>query len=602
VSKSSSAITYVPYQQQGEAERKAALTKVEFPTAGLSDADLQTLGHLSEAVSLMNPIYRDQFEPKTVRITRLVNKLLTVASAEQKTALQNYLTILNMQNSPFSLLPRKNHLVGLDRSAMDALVKKAGGAEVEADYAAATPFFFDALSLPDKAGLYPEDMTEDEWNTLGDAANTVNAMAERQNGKVVMRLNEERYRASLKPIVECLKAAREHCQYPEFRIYLDGKIEEIMHGSTESRRIADFLWIRHQSPIDLILSTALEVYLDNWKNARGEAAGVVYTENKEAQTLLTALVDRLASLEAAAPWSYKKKEVDKSKLPHLRFVDVLNWSGDYCNSPMTIIAQSLPNDEWVTTNVGSVNLVYRNTGKAVHGVSGDLMAQEFMTKKAFDLFREYMFEGSQIHSALHELGHTTGAMDTDHQGKQSRDYLEAEYSPLEEARAELFGMFAMGKLSREGIISGSIAAAGHYSMLVSMVQGLRFLPEQAHVKARNLMYHFFQKKGGLIEVMEDGKRKFDLNLEVIDAQVEDLLGQIGNIKAAGAKDKAVALRSELCFADPLKTEIEQRTAHFPLGRGLIFPQLKKVNGRFMAELEYPVTFSDQNKFNLSLLS
>jgi hypothetical protein len=135
-----------------------------------------------------------------------------------------------------------------------------------------------------------------------------------------------------------------------------------------------------------------------------------------------------------------------------------------------------------------------------------------------------------------------------------------------------------------------------------MVQGLRFVPEQAHVKARNLMFHFFQKKGGLIEVMEDGKRKFDLNLETLDHLVEDLLGQIGNIKAAGAKDKATALRSELCFIDPLKSEIEQRTAHFPLGRGLIFPQLKKDGNRYTATLEYPASFNDQAKFNLSLLS
>jgi hypothetical protein len=59
-----SSITYVPYQQTGEPDRRAALVRVDFPLAGLSDEDIQVLGHLSEAVSLMNPVYRDQFEPK----------------------------------------------------------------------------------------------------------------------------------------------------------------------------------------------------------------------------------------------------------------------------------------------------------------------------------------------------------------------------------------------------------------------------------------------------------------------------------------------------------------------------------------------------------
>jgi hypothetical protein len=593
-------IIYIPYQQAGEPPRQAALARVEFPLDGLSDDDLQVLGHLSDAVDLMNPIYRDQFEPKTHILYRLIVRLIEVASGEQKTALEHYLTVLNLQNSPYSLLPRKNHKLELSESQVKDLVKKAGGGQLEADFNTVAPFMFEGLALPDKAGLYPPDMTEEEWNALGEQANIVNAMAERQNGKVVMRLNEDRYRETLAQVIEHLQTARKHCRFPDFRICLDGKIEELRHGTAESRRIADFLWIRHNSPLDLILSTALEVYLDNWKNARGEAAGVVYRENVEAQTLLQALVARLPHLEATAPWVHKKVDIDPSKLPHLRFVDVLNWSGDYVNSPMTIVAQSLPNDDWVISNVGSVNLVYRNTGKAIHSVSGDLMAEEFMTKKAIAEYRDFMFEGSQIHSALHELGHTTGALDPEHQGKQARDYLEAEYSPLEEARAELFGMFAMSRLAKDGTITEKTAVSGHYSMLVSMVQGLRFVPEQAHVKARNLMYHFFRNNGGVVEVMEDGTRKFDFNLKILDEQVAGLLGQLGNIKAAGAKDKAAALREKLCFTDPLRDEVQERTNKFPLGRGLIFPRLKTSGDKYLAELEYPADFNNQPKFKAEL--
>jgi hypothetical protein len=267
---------------------------------------------------------------------------------------------------------------------------------------------------------------------------------------------------------------------------------------------------------------------------------------------------------------------------------------------MTIAAQSLPNDDWVVSNIGSVNLVYRNTGKAIHALSGDLMAEEFLAKAEFEQYREFLFEGAQIHSALHELGHTTGAQDPEHQAKQARDYLEAEYSPLEEARAELFGMFAMHRLAKEGVLSGLTAGAGHYAMLITMVQGLRFRPEQAHVKARNLMYHFFKGRGGIEEVTEGGKRKFRLHFGIIDDLVEELLGEIGNIKAAGAKDKAAALREKYTYEDELRSEVEQRTMRFPLGRGLLFPELKKSGGSYLPELVYPASFSAQSKYNLTL--
>ncbi|MBU0509646.1 hypothetical protein KKH27_12535 [bacterium] len=594
-----SSITYIPYQQKDEPTRQAALVQVDFSLDGFTDEDVQLLGHLSDAVSLMNPVYRDQYEPKTFLVLRVLRELMKVASAEQKSALASYETLLHLQNSPFSLLPRKNHLLGLKPEEVKALAKRAGK-QCEADLEVAAEFFFDGLAVPDKVGFYPPDMTEEEYAALGETANVVNMMFERKNGKIAGRINEDHYHATLAPIIAHLEAAREHCRYPEFRVYLDGKIEELRHGTRESRRIADYLWIRHKAPIDIILSTALEVYLDNWKNARGEAAGAVIVENAEAQSLLKSFVDRLPHLEATAPWQHRKTKIDPSTLPYLRFVDVLNWSGDYVNSPMTIIAQSLPNDDWVVSNLGSVNMVYRNTGKAVHSLSGELVAKEFLTTTAFEKYGEILFEASQIHSALHELGHTTGAMDPNHQAKQARDYLEAEYSPLEEARAELFAMFAMTRIAQEGIISGQMAAAGHYGMLISMVQGLRFRPEQAHVKARNLMYHFFREKGGVEEVTEGGVRKFQINLSAIDDQVEELLGRIGNIKAAGDKVKAAELREGLCFEDPLRAEIEKRMLPFPLGRGLIFPQIKKAGDRYLRELEYPASFVDQPKFHAAL--
>jgi hypothetical protein len=134
-----------------------------------------------------------------------------------------------------------------------------------------------------------------------------------------------------------------------------------------------------------------------------------------------------------------------------------------------------------------------------------------------------------------------------------------------------------------------------------MVQGLRFMPEQAHVKARNMMYHYLRNKGGIEEVMEDGKRKFRLNFSLLDDLVEHLLGDFGNIKAAGDKAKAAAMRAEFCFEDPLRQEIQDRTVQFPLGRGLIFPQFKKSGDRYLAELEYP-SFGDQPKFQAELLT
>ncbi len=122
-----SEIQFIPYQQKDEPPRRAALARVEFDLTGFTDEDIQVLGHLAEAVSMMNPVYRDQYEPKTPTVLRLLERLWAVATPEQQAAIHNYRVIYNLQNSPYSLLPRKNHLLMLPESDVRALVTKAGG-------------------------------------------------------------------------------------------------------------------------------------------------------------------------------------------------------------------------------------------------------------------------------------------------------------------------------------------------------------------------------------------------------------------------------------------------------------------------------------------
>jgi hypothetical protein len=595
-------VSYVPYHQSGEPPRKAAFTRVDFDLSALSDSEIQTLGHLSDAVDLINPIFRDQFEAKSPRVMHVLAAVRKLVSPEQRAIIDDYVTIYEVQNSPFSLIPRKNHLLDIPEADLRALAKRAGDTKLREDIDAVAPFFYADLALPDKANFYPQDLTEAEWDALGNDANIVNSSVVRGGATASLVLNETRYRKQLDLVAAKVEKARDATEHPKFRIYLDAKLSELRHGTKEARRVADYLWISHGNRLDIIISSALEVYLDNWKNARGEAAGNVYIENAHSQSLLNALVDQMPYLETHAPWTHRKKEVVRETLPKLRFVDVFNWSGGYVNSPATVLAQSLPNDDWVTSKLGSVNLVYLNTSKAIHRISGSMIADEFIAKKAVAEYGELFFDAQQIHNALHELGHTSGALDPKlGSGKQARDYLENEYSALEEARAELFGMWAMNVGAQHDVFTRKMAVAGHYSMLLPLIQGLKFEPAQAHNKARNMMWHYFRKGGSVVEIQEDGKRKFDLDLAKLDGQIEAMLGEIANIKAAGDKAGAAKFRETWCFTDPLRGEVEQRTAHLPLGRGLIFPSLKRVGERFTAELVYPASYSESPRYALPLV-
>lgn len=590
-------VKYVPYQQDGEPPRRAAVTTVDFPLDGLSDNDLQILGHLVEAAEAMNPIFRYQYEPRTFIIRPMLKRLIKVAEGEEKEKLQHYLTLLDLQNSPYALLPRKNHLLQISRERLYEIAEKACD-DCNQRLNAVIDLLTEPHETPDKAHFYPDDFTDEEFEAI--EKHPVNSRIMRDvDGKPIVVLNEVRYKKALKPAIKHLRAARDLAEDPGLRLYLDAKITELEHGSTEARRVADFTWIRHNNPVDIVISTALEVYLDNYRNARGAATGGVYVRNREADELLQALVERVSYWEANAPWTHKRTEIDPETLPKLKFVDVLAWSGDQVTGPFTTIAQSLPNDEWVMRNVGTVNMVYLNTGKAVHRVAGQLAAEEFLTKDEFEQVKDHLFQANQLHSALHEIGHTTGMMASELKDRNANEMLQEEYSFLEESRAELFGLWSLQKLVEDKVLDATTARACYDGMLVTMVTSLKFDPVQAHNKARNGMFHWFEAKGIIERVEENGKLKFRITHDTAHETVHEMLGQIGDIKAHGKKDEAISLREANVHTDDLKEQVEERTADFPLGRGLIFPRLKKdTNGRYLRELEYPDHFSDQIKFNL----
>ncbi|MCB2197909.1 hypothetical protein KQI63_00795 [bacterium] len=598
---SASSIQYIPYRQDGEPPRRAAITHVEVNLDGLSEDEIQIIGHLVDAAEWMNPIFRDQFDPRTALLIELVDQLLPLAEKHEQTLLRSYLTMLNLQNSPWALLPRKNVLAGLEKSRLEELLKHLpeGDDEIRAEL---LELMTSGLSTPDTANFYPQDISEEEIEKIGDAIKIPNSSVIRDaEGDLYVVYNEDRYSETIAQAIKHLEAARDLTKDTGLHLYLDAKIIEMQTGFEEARRIADYTWVRHNSPIDIVISTALEVYIDNLKNFHGSAIGGVYLRNEEAEKLLNAIVERVEYWEKNAPWTFKKESIRPETLPKLKFVDVVSWAGDQVTGPFTTIAQSLPNDEWVGKEVGTVNMVYMNTGKAVHGVSGNLAAEEFLTHDEFEKVKDVLFEANQLHSALHEIGHTTGRQAPEASEGQPSNYIEEEYSFLEESRAELFGLFAVKKLVDDKIIDEKMAHACYDGMLVTMVTSMKFDPVQAHNKARNGMFHAFEKEGIISRVEEEGKTRFVVHHKKAHKAVSAMLNRVADIKAHGDKAAATALREELVFTDPLKAEIEERTADFPLGRGLVFPKLKKVDGRYTRELVYPHTFSDQEKFSLELL-
>ena len=559
---------YIPYTRTGEPDHTAAVTAVETDTASLSDRERALLACLSAAADTMNAVYRDQCCSDTEDIIDMLTTLSPYTTKTEQAVIENYMIILDLQNCPWSFIPRKNHLLDLAPDILRKAAEKAGQTE---KLKALEHYLYSETPFPDRAMFYPEELSEKDLKELGEEGTRINTrILAGDGGTFSCVLNEDYYREACREAMGHLKKARDLTDNISFRLYLDAKIEELAGGSEEARRLADYHWIHHDNPIDIVISTAIEVYLDNWKNQKGAAGAAVMLENASYREFLDRILALVPDMEKRAPWKWRRETIDKGTLPKLKYVDVINWSGDYISSPMTVLAQSLPNDEWVGKNIGTVNMVYLNTSRASFDIRMKPLCMEVFPEKICHETVDALFEGHTLHSTLHEIGHTTGRQDPDHQGQPS-SFFQKDYSALEESRAELFGMWASDFLAEEGVISGELRNASHNAMLLSMITALRFEPVQAHNIARNIIFHFLTEKKVIRAESERDITVFSLDFDGLGPAVETLLGTLGDIKASGDKDAFTELKKTYCYTDPLKEDIENRMKTIPLGTGFIFP-------------------------------
>ena len=590
----------IPYQQEGEPPRHAAIIRIEPRLEGLSDSEVQVLGHLTEAADRMNPIFRHQVDSRTAGLRSLLIGLIEAAEGPARQVLEEYRAILELQNGPYASIPPKNHLLQLPVDDLRRLAKFSGP-QAEQALESHLAWLTQGVPTPNWGNLYPPDLTDAEFDALGaDRLRANSSVVRGVGGRPEVILNEKRYAEALKPVLMHLRAARDLTGDPGFRIYLDAKIVELETGSEEARRVADHAWVSHTSPIDIVISTGLEVYIDHQHAARGAATGAVHMRNRDAEAMLQSIVSQVPRLEAIAPWTHRRAQVEVARLPKLKFVDVITWAGDYVGSPMTTLAQSLPNDEWIIRTFGAVNMVYVNASRAVLQSSGRLIPDRFLTRRAAERPLDLLSDAYTIHTALHEIGHASGGMDPEHAQGEPRDYLQEEYSWMEEARAELFGLWALGPMVEAGAFDPAVEQAGFDGMLLTMLASLKYDPQQAHVSARNAIFHYFEERGVIQRVTEAGLLRFEIPLEPARKAAADLLRTVADLRASGDKQGAAALRQKYVYTDPLKPEVEARTADLPLGTGLIFPRLKQADGRYLREWVHPQRFEDQAKFSYEL--
>ena len=437
------------------------------------------------------------------------------------------------------------------------------------------------------------------------------------NSKLVRcdgRLEEELYRtgglygAAIKQIVYWLKKAAEVAENDQQRKVIGLLVDYYETGDLRLFDQYSIEWLKEQEGMVDFINGFIEVYGDPL-GLKGSWEGLVEYKDMEATR-------RTETISANAQWFEDHSPVDpRFRKPQVKGVTAhvicaAMLGGD--EYPASAIGINLPNADWIRARYGSKSVTIGNLTEAYNQAArGNGFDDEFVidepTRTAVDRYGDVC---DDLHTDLHEcLGHGSGQL----LPGVASDALKSYGSTIEEARADLFGLYyiADAELVRLGLVPDAKAyESQYYTYMMNglMTQLVRIKPghqiEEAHMRNRALIAHWCMEHGkNVVELVKrNGKTYVKINdypaLRTLFAQ---LLAEIQRIKSEGDYEAGKTLVERYAVkVDPvLHEEVLARYRKLNLApyKGFINPWMKPVedaDGNIIdIELDYTEGYAHQ---------
>jgi hypothetical protein len=216
------------------------------------------------------------------------------------------------------------------------------------------------------------------------------------------------------------------------------------------------------------------------------------------------------------------------------------------------IAINLPNDEQVQLKKGTRKLQLKNAMKAKFDsilvpIAKYLVPDDQQGKIKFGAF----FANTMFHEVAHGLG-IKNTLD----GKGTvRQALKEQYSPIEECKADILGLFLVTRLHEMGEYSDTELLDNYVTFMAGIFRSVRFGAASAHGKANMITFNYFSDKGALYGNPEG---RYLVNIEKMKEATAGLAQIIIKIQGDGDYNAALKLIEEMGTVKPeLQAELDK---------------------------------------------
>lgn len=404
-----------------------------------------------------------------------------------------------------------------------------------------TPFIAGVGTKPAGAQFYPADMTKEELESspVGDKHGLYSLIRRDSTGKLFSIPYHVAYKEPLQKASSLLKQASELAEEPGLKKYLSLRAEALV---TDKYNASDIAWLdMKNNTVDVIIGP-IETYEDGLYNARAAYEAYVLVKDKEWSQRLKKYVAMLPELQQGLPVEEKFKKEKPGTSSELNAYEIIYYAG-HSNAGGKTIAVNLPNDEEIQKTKGTRRSQLKNTMQAKFDKILLPIAKEFIDPAQQN---QVEFDAFFANVMFHEVAHGLGIKSTVTGKGTVRAALQEQNSWLEEAKADILGLYMVTKLVEKGELPGPLE--NYYTtFMAGILRSVRFGAGESHGKANMLVFNFFEEKGAFEKTSEG---KYKVNFEKSRTAMNELSNLILTLQGNGDKPAVEKLQKEKAIVKP----------------------------------------------------
>ncbi|XOV93798.1 MAG: hypothetical protein ACFHWX_03610 [Bacteroidota bacterium] len=498
--------------------------EMTFDATVYSETEKQILQKLVTAAEYIDTIYWMQSSKYGLR---LIDSLSKINDPRAK----DLLTLVERNGGPYELLNEYEPFIGSE--------EYYGGEE-----------------------LYPHGMTREQFDTyLGTLSEEAQAefmspytviKEDGQGGYKAVRYYDE-YKKYIDPIVVLLNEAADLSENESFAKFLRLKAEALV---SDNYYDADVAWIdMTDSKFDIVFGP-FETYSDHIKGIKAKYEAYVEIIDQEASADLEVYKSYLQKMEENLPIPEEYKSVVGGLTANFTVVRDIIRKGEG-RIGYQAVATNLPNDPEVHKTKGTKKTFWKNMFEArfnaiIKPVSNILIDESQLQYLSDEGFFKFVL--------MHEICHAIGPREVkvgSKKGMAANAAIGPNYSPLEEAKADIVGLYSLKYLIDQGVEDKEKAKEFYVSFLGSLFRSIRFGLDEAHGKAAAISLNYLLKNGGILYNSET--KKWSVDFEKFDDGVKMLAAEMLILEGDGDNEKVQAFFDQWTGETPMLTEALELT-------------------------------------------